>query len=618
MSMDEPAHTAMGGITKGVSTASALQTCPGFIEKLPVAIYACDMQGRIAWFNARAVALWGHTPRTYDDVERFCGAYWFEGRQINPEEAPVLAVLKTGIPIHGVESLVERPDGSRIWAMAHIEPVKDENGRIVGAITCFHETTKFHLATETLEDLFENAVIALHLVSADGTILRANAKELQMLGYLPDEYVGRNIAEFHVDQTTVVDMLERLSRNEQLVQYPARLRTKDGSVRHVLVSSSARFRDGEFLNTRCFTVDITERLRAEERMRWQEEQHLAATYQHAPVGIAEVDADGRLLRANVQSCGLLGYSLDEAVGRSIFGETVDQSDEADREQFRRQVAGEFDRYTIEKRIRRKDGSYVWASITSSSVRDADGRFLYAVRIQQDITERKRHEEERKEREEREHLLMREINHRAKNMLSLVQAIARQTAAREPEDFIGRFTERIQALAANQDLLIRNEWQGVDVEDLTRAQLAHFADLVGSRIAVGGPKLRLNATAAQAIGLTLHELATNAGKYGALSVDAGHVDVDWRVDGDIFAMSWTEWSGPPVSPPERRGFGSTVIASITKRTVDGEVELDYAPSGLVWRLTCPAANALEVWERQSKFQGKGKSKLAKSRVRAIAP
>jgi len=618
MSMDEPAHTAMGGITKGVSTASDLQTCPGFIEKLPVAIYACDMQGRITWFNARAVALWGHTPRTYDDVERFCGAYWFEGRQINPEEAPVLAVLKTGIPIHGVESLVERPDGSRIWAMAHIEPVKDENGRIVGAITCFHETTKFHLATETLEDLFENAVIALHLVSADGTILRANAKELQMLGYSPDEYVGRNIAEFHVDQTTVVDMLERLSRNEQLVQYPARLRTKDGSVRHVLVSSSARFRDGEFLNTRCFTVDITERLRAEERMRWQEEQHLAATYQHAPVGIAEVDADGRLLRANVQSCGLLGYSLDEAVGRSIFGETVDQSDEADREQFRRQVAGEFDRYTIEKRIRRKDGSYVWASITSSSVRDADGRFLYAVRIQQDITERKRHEEERKEREEREHLLMREINHRAKNMLSLVQAIARQTAAREPEDFIGRFTERIQALAANQDLLIRNEWQGVDVEDLTRAQLAHFADLVGSRIAVGGPKLRLNATAAQAIGLTLHELATNAGKYGALSVDAGHVDVDWRVDGDIFAMSWTEWSGPPVSPPERRGFGSTVIASITKRTVDGEVELDYAPSGLVWRLTCPAANALEVWERQSKFQGKGKSKLAKSRVRAIAP
>src|SRR5262249_10816826 len=153
------------------------------------------------------------------------------------------------------------------------------------------------------------------------------------------------------------------------------------------------------------------------------------------------------------------------------------------------------------------------------------------------------------------LLMREVNHRAKNMLSLVQAIARQTAAREPEDFIGCFTERIQALAANQDLLIRNEWKGVDVEDLVRAQLAPFADRVGSRIAVDGPKLRLSATAAQAIGLTLHELATNAGKYGALSTDRGCVDICWGAGGNVFAMSWTERDGLPVSPPERRGFGS---------------------------------------------------------------
>jgi two-component sensor histidine kinase len=178
------------------------------------------------------------------------------------------------------------------------------------------------------------------------------------------------------------------------------------------------------------------------------------------------------------------------------------------------------------------------------------------------------------------------------MLSLVQAIARQTAVREPEDFIGRFTERIQALAANQDLLVRNKWHGVDVGDLVRAQLSHFADLIGSRITVNGQKLRLNAVAAQAIGLALHELATNASKYGALSVDAGRVDVGWRHEGAIFVMSWTERDGPPVSRPERRGFGSTVVDSMAKQTVDGEVELDYAPSGLLWRLTCPIANALE--------------------------
>ena len=108
----------------------------------------------------------------------------------------------------------------------------------------------------------------------------------------------------------------------------------------------------------------------------------------------------------------------------------------------------------------------------------------------------------------------------------------------------------------------------------------------------GSPARLNAAAAQAIGLALHELATNAGKYGALSVDSGRVDVCWRLDGDVFAMTWTECSGPPVSPPERRGFGSTVVDSMVKQTVNGEIQLDYAPSGVVWNLTCRATNVLE--------------------------
>ncbi len=204
---------------------------------------------------------------------------------------------------------------------------------------------------------------------------------------------------------------------------------------------------------------------------------------------------------------------------------------------------------------------------------------------QDITERK-------EREEKEHLLMREINHRAKNMLSVVDSIAHQTATRNPEDFVERFSERIQALSANQDLLVRNEWNGVEIADLVRAQLAHFADLIGSRIAMRGPTLRLNPASAQAIGLALHELATNAGKYGSLSTDRGRIDVSWGSDGDTLTMSWTERDGPPVSAPQRRGFGSIVMETMAERSAGGKVDLDYAPAGLTWRLTCPAASALE--------------------------
>jgi two-component sensor histidine kinase len=172
--------------------------------------------------------------------------------------------------------------------------------------------------------------------------------------------------------------------------------------------------------------------------------------------------------------------------------------------------------------------------------------------------------------------MSEISHRAKNMLSLVEAIARQTAAHQPEDFIERFSDRIQALSANQDLLIRNEWKGVDVEDLVCAQLALFADLIGSRIAVRGPKLRLKAASAQAIGLALHELATNAGKYGSLSTEMGRVDVSWGMANGTLTMRWAERDGPPVSAPQRRGFGTIVMEAMTERSVGGAVALDYAP------------------------------------------
>ena len=227
------------------------------------------------------------------------------------------------------------------------------------------------------------------------------------------------------------------------------------------------------------------------------------------------------------------------------------------------------------------------------MRKSEGSVYYFVAVAEDISARKRAEEQ-------VHLLMREANHRVKNLLGLVQVIARQTAAGNPEDFvtgnpedfIRRFTERIQALATNQDLLGRNQHLGTNLEDLVRTHLAHFADLVGSRITALGPKLRLNAAAAQAVGLALHELSTNAGKYGALSMDMGRVDIGWAITDDTFTMSWTERNGPPVRPPERKGFGSTVVDSMAKLSVGGEVELDYAPSGLVWRLTCPVRNALE--------------------------
>lgn len=241
-----------------------------------------------------------------------------------------------------------------------------------------------------LEDFFENGPIGLHLVARDGTILRANRAELQLLGYSADEYVGRNIVDFHVDQPVLDEILSCLFENGRLDQRPARLRAKDGSIKHVLISSNARTTDGEFVNTRCFTVDVTDRVRAEEMLR-EHDRRLAATYENAAIGISEIDREGRLLRVNAQVCNLLRYSAEELIGRVVFDCSDPVDADPDREQFRRQVAGEFYTYSIEKRIRRKDGTYFWALLNSSSVTDAEGRFLYAVRIVHDITDRKRAE-----------------------------------------------------------------------------------------------------------------------------------------------------------------------------------------------------------------------------------
>jgi PAS domain S-box-containing protein len=249
----------------------------------------------------------------------------------------------------------------------------------------------------------------------------------------------------------------------------------------------------------------------------------------------------------------------------------------------------------EYRVRPRDGKLRWVEVRWLAHFEGTGSrglVVSAVATVKDITERKEHEE-------RERLLIHEMNHRVKNILTVVEAIAHRTTAENPEDFAERFSERIRALSANQDLLFRNEWKGVDVDDLVHAQLAHFADLIGSRIVVDGPKLRFNTVGAQAVGLALHELATNAGKYGALSTHKGRVYVSWRIIDDTFTMSWTECDGPPVSAPKKRGFGTIVVEAMTERSVDGTVDLNYAPSGVTWRLTCPAANALEPKEREQK-------------------
>ncbi|HKJ84591.1 MAG TPA: PAS domain S-box protein [Spirochaetia bacterium] len=204
--------------------------------------------------------------------------------------------------------------------------------------------------------------------------------------------------------------------------------------------------------------------------------------------------------------------------------------------------------------------------------------------------------ERKNREEQTQLVMKEADHRAKNMLSLVLAMARHTASSGADDFTERFAERVKALAAAQDLFFQHSWKTVPVAELVQSQLAHFSDLIGERIEIDGPPVALTPDAAQALGMALHELATNAAKYGALSNETGHIAIRWSLERDAsteprFTLSWLESGGPQVTQTGRSGFGSKVTTGMVEASMDGKVRVDFAPAGLSWRLSCPLAGVI---------------------------
>jgi PAS domain S-box-containing protein len=436
-------------------------------------------------------------------------------------------------------------------------------------------------------ELFELLPDAILAVDQQGVIRYANRQAGRMFGQkpavlvstpievlLPEHLRARHVA--HRAKYNLEPRMRAMGAGLDLVA-----RRADGATIPVDIALSPLTHLAEPMAL-AVVRDMTDRRAAEEALR-ESQARLAAIVTSSEDAIIGKTLDGIVTSWNEAAERMFGYFADEMIGQSI--QRLIPTDRHGEEDtiLGRVASGE--RVKPYDTVRNtKDGRTVDVSVTVSPVRDAKGRIIGASKIARDVTERKAHEERR--------LLMREASHRIKNILGVVKAIARYTAAHDPEDFVSRFTDRIEALAANQNLLVGDKWQGVDVEDMTRIQLAHFADLIGPRITVNGPKLHLNAAAAQCIGLALHELATNAGKYGALSTDAGCVDIGWSSVDDTFAMSWTERQGPPVSAPKRRGFGTKVLEEMAEHCVHGAVDLRYPPSGLTWRLTCPAANALE--------------------------
>jgi PAS domain S-box-containing protein len=236
-------------------------------------------------------------------------------------------------------------------------------------------------------------------------------------------------------------------------------------------------------------------------------------------------------------------------------------------------------YEAEFRINLPDGEVRWCVGTAAASVDKQGRVVRVSGVTIDITERKR-------AEERQNLLAREVDHRAKNALALAQSIVRLTRGSNVKDYIQAVEGRINALARVHTILSLSSWQGAEIGKLVDEELAPYCS--GDQVELQGPELQLQPATAQTLALVLHELITNSVKYGALSALSGRLGVKWDVQADELQLLWEERGGPPVNKPVSRGFGTrSVIASIESQ-LGGRADFDWHPTGLVCRLSVPLA------------------------------
>ncbi|WP_092517646.1 HWE histidine kinase domain-containing protein [Afipia sp. GAS231] len=234
-------------------------------------------------------------------------------------------------------------------------------------------------------------------------------------------------------------------------------------------------------------------------------------------------------------------------------------------------------YEAEFRIVRPTGEVRWCTGTAAASTDKDGRVIRVSGVTVDITERK-------QAEERQNLLAREVDHRAKNALALAQSIVRLTRGENVKSYIHSVEGRINALARVHTVLSLSSWQGAETRKLIDEELAPY--VIGEQVVLFGPEVQLLPATAQTVALALHELVTNSAKYGALSAESGRLSVSWENQAGVLKITWAETGGPRVEKPATRGFGTrSVIASIESQ-LGGKAEFDWRPEGLVCRLAVP--------------------------------
>lgn len=614
------------------------------IEALPAAVYTTDGEGRITSYNETAAALWGNRPELRSDNSKWCGSwkiYRPDGMPLPLDDCPMAVTLKERRPVRNIEIVVERPDGARLSVLPFPTPLFDADGRLTGAVNMLidlsdlkrmeqlvgrrvHEQAALYRLTDRLyragpmSDGYEaamDAILATLRCSRASILLFDDTGVMRFVAWrgLSDEY--RRAVEGHspwkpgdrdAEPISIVD-IETADEPEVLKATVRREGIK-------ALSFIPIFSDGVVIGKfmayyempHAFTQDEIDvalniarqlgfnieknrseaaRLRAEAELRESQEQLQQILDSASEYAIITLNGEGGITSWSEGAVRLLGFEESDAIGKTghIFFTPEDGAAGIPEQEMAK--ARQEGRATNERWHVRKDGSRFWGSgVMLPLEHQAQQGYL---KIFRDRTEERM-------AEERQQLLVNELNHRVKNTLATVQSITKQTlrsgvAEKEVREALD---SRLSALARSHDVLTQESWEGARLRDVVTRAIEPFATGEGEaeKFLIDGPYVRLSPKAALSAGMGFHELATNASKYGALTTPSGRVIIRWtleHVDGEkVVRLVWHERNGPPVSPPKRKGFGTRLIERAMAYDLKGKMNLEFAHDGLRFEMILP--------------------------------
>ncbi len=524
------------------------------------------------------LALLGLDPQTYDGelstIERIVHPEDVEAWRKTHEES-----FTKGERLE-IEFRVVLPNGGIRWLLSRGELVRRFDGRALESYGVMMDISERKTAEGAAAQLA--AVVAYSddaIISSDrsGVVTSWNTGAERLFGYASGEMLGRPLSIIVPEGFTGPERSTRdtVESGAVVPPYESVRQRKDGRMVDVsLTVSPIRNALGQVTGTSTIARDITER-RQHIEMLHENQGRLSLALRSARAGAWDFNLLQRELRWSPEM--FLLYGLNPANGvphrKALIAQIPAEHRARARSSFSKAVlqGGSF---SLEFPIVRPDGTEIWTAVVGNVIKDANGTPISARGIDQDITERKNWEK-------RQALLLRELSHRVKNTMAVIQSMTRQTLrnSSNPKVFAEAFEGRIRSLASSHNLLTDADWRGAMLNDIIHSQISGMIGDIDKRLKLRGPDVLLPAETATQLGLVLHELGTNAMKHGALSVPAGRVAITWTATKQKLVLTWSERGGPHIEiPPEHTGFGTALIVSSA-----GKVSRRFGPEGLTCRL-----------------------------------